>query len=105
MIFCPNGAGKSTTLKKLTTILNLNEERKMTIFLTTHYMEEAEAVSDEIAIIEYYKLIESGTVEEIKKRTETESLEESFLKLIGRDIRDDKGVNRPKIMRGVRRMG
>jgi ABC-2 type transport system ATP-binding protein len=70
-------------------IKNLNAERKMTIFLTTHYMEEAEAIADQIAVIDHGKIIESGTVEEIKKRTGTESLEDAFLKLTGRDIRDD----------------
>jgi ABC-2 type transport system ATP-binding protein len=63
-------------------IRNLNEDRKMTIFLTTHYMEEAEAIADQVAIIDHGKIIESGTVEEIKKRTETESLEKAFLKLL-----------------------
>jgi ABC-2 type transport system ATP-binding protein len=61
----------------------------MTIFLTTHYMEEAEAVADKIAIIDHGKIIESGTVDEIKKRNGAETLEEAFLKLTGRDIRDD----------------
>jgi ABC-2 type transport system ATP-binding protein len=85
-------------------IKNLNEERKMTIFLTTHYMEEAEAIADQIAIIDHGKIIEFGTVEEIKKRTETESLEDAFLKLTGRDIRDDDiRANRPKMMRGMGR--
>lgn len=69
-------------------IKSLNEEKKMTIFLTTHYMEEAEAIANKIAIIDHGKIIESGTIEEIKKRTETESLEDAFLKLTGRDIRD-----------------
>jgi ABC-2 type transport system ATP-binding protein len=41
-------------------------------------MEEAEAISDEIVIINHGKIIESGTVEEIKKRTEIESLEKHF---------------------------
>lgn len=86
-------------------IKNLNEERNMTIFLTTHYMEEAEAIADQIAIIDHGEIIESGTVEEIKKRTETESLEEVFLKLTGRDIRDDNnGANRPRMRRGIGRM-
>lgn len=85
-------------------IKKLNKERKMTIFLTTHYMEEAEAVADQIAIIDHGKIIESGTVEEIKKRTETESLEEAFLKLTGRDIRDDsESGHRVRAIRGMRR--
>lgn len=67
-------------------------------------MEEAEAVADQIAIIDHGKIIESGTVEEIKKRTETESLEEAFLKLTGRDIRDDDVPgNKMRTIRGMRR--
>lgn len=81
-------------------IRDLNKERKMTIFLTTHYMEEAEAIADQIAIIDHGKIIESGTVEEIKKRTESESLEEAFLKLTGRDIRDEN--NGPSNKTGMR---
>ncbi|MDI9394534.1 MAG: ATP-binding cassette domain-containing protein [Euryarchaeota archaeon] len=87
-------------------IKRLNEEKGMTIFLTTHYMEEAEAVADQIAIIDHGRIIESGTVEEIKKRTETESLEEAFLKLTGRDIRDDNVPgNKMRTIRGMRRRG
>lgn len=83
-------------------IKSLNAERKMTIFLTTHYMEEAEAIADKIAIIDHGKIIESGTVDEIKQRTETVSLEEAFLKLTGRDIRDeDHGpANKTGMLRG-----
>lgn len=86
-------------------IKNLNSERKMTIFLTTHYMEEAEAIADKIAVIDHGKIIESGTVEEIKKRTETESLEDAFLKLTGRDIRDENNAppNKTGMLRGRRR--
>lgn len=85
-------------------IRDLNKERKMTIFLTTHYMEEAEAIADQIAIIDHGKIVESGTVEEIKKRTESESLEEAFLKLTGRDIRDENnGLSNKTGMRGIGR--
>jgi ABC-2 type transport system ATP-binding protein len=86
-------------------IRSLNEEKGMTIFLTTHYMEEAEAIADQIAIIDHGKIIETGTVEEIKKRTETESLEEAFLMLTGRDIRDENNGpgNKMRMMRGMRR--
>src|ERR1035437_3414613 len=86
-------------------IRKLNEDYKITVFLTTHYMEEAEVIANNVAIIDHGKIIESGTVEEIKKRTKTELLEEAFLKLTGRDIRDDNsGANKQKIMRGLGRM-
>lgn len=88
-----------------THIKNLNEERGMTIFLTTHYMDEAEEIADEIAIIDHGKIIESGTLENIKANTGTESLEEAFLKLTGRDIRDenDGGGGKMRFMRGMGR--
>ncbi|MCC4770451.1 ATP-binding cassette domain-containing protein [Methanosarcina sp. DH2] len=88
-----------------THIKNLNEERGMTIFLTTHYMDEAEEIADEIAIIDHGKIIESGTLEKIKENTGTESLEEAFLKLTGRDIRDENGGggNKRRFMRGMGR--
>jgi ABC-2 type transport system ATP-binding protein len=67
-------------------------------------MEEAEAIADQIAIIDHGKIVESGTVEEIKKRTETTSLEEAFLKLTGRDIRDENNELATKTgMGGMRR--
>lgn len=52
---------------------------KMTVILTTHYLEEAEALADHIAIMDKGKLRLFGTADEIKKETETASLEEAFL--------------------------
>ncbi|HEY3360974.1 MAG TPA: ATP-binding cassette domain-containing protein [Methanosarcina sp.] len=85
-------------------IKDLNEKRNMTIFLTTHYMEEAEAIADQIAVIDHGKIITLGTVEEIKSQTETESLEEAFLKLTGKNIRDDNGTSKQRMMRGMGRI-
>lgn len=55
---------------------------KITIILTTHYMEEAEALSDEIAIMAKGNLKAVGTLEELKKRTNTANLEEAFIKIV-----------------------
>lgn len=55
---------------------------KITIILTTHYMEEAEALSDRIAIMKNGRLIFVGTSEEIKAKAETEKFEEAFVKLV-----------------------
>lgn len=52
---------------------------KMTVILTTHYLEEAEALADHIAIMDKGKLKLFGTVEEIKTETKTASLEDAFL--------------------------
>lgn len=86
-------------------IRQLNEEKGMTIFLTTHYMEEAEAIADEIAIIDHGKIIESGSLEQINERNGTESLEEAFLKLTGRDIRDENSGGGGGMMRFMRGRG
>jgi len=84
-------------------IRQLNKDQGMTIFMTTHYMNEAEEVADKVAIIDHGKIIEQGTVAELKKKTKTKNLEETFLKLTGRDIRQEhaSGLDR---MRMVRRM-
>ncbi len=48
-------------------IKKLKEEHKMTIFLTTHYMDEAEQLADRVAIIDRGRIIAEGTVEDLKK--------------------------------------
>ncbi|MCI8496967.1 MAG: ABC transporter ATP-binding protein [Clostridiales bacterium] len=51
----------------------------ITIILTTHYLEEAETLSDRIGVMQDGKLKALGTVEQLKKQTQTESLEDAFL--------------------------
>jgi ABC-2 type transport system ATP-binding protein len=67
----------------------LNKEEKMTIFFTTHYIEEAEQTAHRIAIIDKGKIIKMGTPKELMKATKTQSVEKAFLKLTGYDIRDE----------------
>ncbi len=52
-------------------------------------MEEAERIAQRIAIIDHGKIVASGTAEELKKQTNTNSLEEAFLALTGKTIRDE----------------
>ncbi len=59
---------------------------KKTIILTTHYIEEAEALSDRVGIIDYGKLIEVGTPEELMERYDAKNLEQVFLNITGRRI-------------------
>jgi ABC-2 type transport system ATP-binding protein len=67
----------------------LNETENTTIFLTTHYMDEAERVAHRIAIIDHGELIAQGTTAELKAQTDTESLESAFLALTDTTLRDE----------------
>lgn len=77
-------------------IKKLNKEEQMTVFLTTHYMEEADKIADEIAVIDHGKIIAEGTSRELQNKTKTNSLEEAFLELTGREIRDEAGTARDR---------
>ena len=54
----------------------------VTIVLTTHYMEEAEALSDRIAIMKDGKLLLCDTPDAIKSQTNTDSIEKAFIKVV-----------------------
>ena len=56
---------------------------KITIILTTHYMEEAEYLSNRIGIMNNGKLIKVSSLKEILKETKTKKLEDAFIKLVG----------------------
>ncbi len=58
----------------------------LTILLTTHYLEEAEALCEEIALINGGKIVAQGTIEELKWTYAAASIEEVYLKVVGRDI-------------------
>jgi ABC-2 type transport system ATP-binding protein len=70
-------------------VQNMSRERGMTIFFTTHYLEEAEEVADRIGIVDHGKIVAMGTVEELKQKTGTESLEQAYLALTGSAIREE----------------
>lgn len=59
---------------------------KTTIILTTHYLEEAEALSDRIAIMKGGKLLAVGTSEELKELAETADFERAFLSFVKGDV-------------------
>ena len=63
-------------------IRELNREG-LTILLTTHYLEEAEALCEEIALINGGKIAAQGTNAELKERYETGNVEKVFLKVVG----------------------
>jgi len=86
-----------------TYIQKLNKEEGTTIFFTTHYMEEAAKVSNIIAIIDGGKIIAQGTAEKLKATTKTESLEDAFISLTGKQIREEEASSADR-MRTQRRI-
>jgi ABC-2 type transport system ATP-binding protein len=66
-------------------ISSLKEQNK-TVILTTHYIEEAEALSDTVAIIDYGELIAMGSPKELMEKYEAKNLEKVFMKITGRKI-------------------
>ena len=57
-------------------------KKHITIILTTHYMEEAEALSDRNGIMKDGRLLALGTAEELKRRAGTERFEDAFVALV-----------------------
>ena len=55
---------------------------KVTVILTTHYMEEAEELSDHIAIMVKGSLVAAGTMAELRARTGKETLEDIFVSIV-----------------------
>ncbi|MBP7087111.1 MAG: ATP-binding cassette domain-containing protein [Methanomassiliicoccales archaeon] len=84
-------------------VRDLRKNFGTTIFLTTHFMDEADALCDRIGIMHHGKLIALGSPDELKKRTSTDNLDEAFIALTGnamettgntRDIQRDRSTAR-----------
>lgn len=69
-------------------VKKLSRAEGMTTFFTTHYLDEAEAVADRIAIIDHGKIVATGTVKQLTAKTKTKKLEQAYLKLTGSGVRD-----------------
>lgn len=65
------------------------KNRGKTIILTTHYMEEAEELCDRVGIIDHGKLIALGSPKQLKDKFKAKDLEEVFIGLTGRKIREE----------------
>lgn len=70
-------------------VKKLSHEKGMTIFFTTHYLDEAEAVAERIAIIDHGTIVAHGTTAQLCQQTKTKTLEEAYLKLTGETLRDE----------------
>ncbi len=90
-------------------VKDLNKKEGITVFFTTHYMEEAERIAQKIAIIDHGKIIARGSADQLKNQTKTKSLEDAFLKLTGHAIRSEDATAvddmrmRAQLWRGRRR--
>jgi len=77
-----------------THVKHLNETEKTTVFLTTHYMDEADRVAHRIAIMDHGAIVAQGTSTELKQQTSTDSLEAAFLALTGSSLRDESASSK-----------
>ena len=57
-------------------------QKNITIILTSHYLEEIENLCDRVAILSNGKLLQTGTIKEIKDMTNTQNFEDAFIKLV-----------------------
>lgn len=103
------GLDPQTRNQLWTHVKKLNEEERVTVFMTTHYMEEAERVAQRIAIIDHGRIVAQGSARELKDQTGAETLEQAFLALTGSTIRQEEASsvdqmrNMARMFRGNRR--
>jgi ABC-2 type transport system ATP-binding protein len=91
------GLDPQTRNQLWTHVKHLNGTEGVTVFLTTHYMDEAERVAHRIAIIDHGKIVAQGTLEGLKQQTGADSLEGAFLALTGSTIRDESADGTEKM--------
>ena len=87
------GLDPQTRNQLWTHVKHLNESEQVTVFLTTHYMDEADRVAHRIAIIDHGGIVAQGTSQELKQKTNSDSLEGAFLALTGSTIRDEAATS------------
>jgi ABC-2 type transport system ATP-binding protein len=68
----------------------LSKEHSVTVFFTTHYMEEADRVADDVAVIDHGKIVAEGTPASLKESTKCGTLEDAFIALTGHAIREEE---------------
>jgi ABC-2 type transport system ATP-binding protein len=91
------GLDPQTRNQLWTHVKHLNEAEQTTVFLTTHYMDEADRVAHRIAIIDHGIIVAQGTSQELKQQTSTDSLEQAFLALTGSSIRDESATSKDQL--------
>lgn len=87
-------------------ISSLNKRENVTIFFTTHHMEEVERIAQKVAIVDHGKILFLGTIQEIIQKAGTKNLEDAFISLTGSKIREESGnvgLNQMRIGNKLRR--
>jgi ABC-2 type transport system ATP-binding protein len=97
------GLDPQTRNQLWTHVKKLNEQERVTVFMTTHYMEEADRMAHRIAIIDHGKIVAQGTSQQLKEQTGSETLEQAFLALTGSTIREEEATSMDQ-MRNMARM-
>ena len=84
-------------------IRGLCRDEHVTVFFTTHYMEEAERVADRIAVIDHGRIVAHGTAAALREQTGGRTLEDAFIALTGHSIREAEAtpIDRMRMMRQV----
>jgi ABC-2 type transport system ATP-binding protein len=74
-------------------IQQLSKEEGVTVFFTTHYMDEADRVANDVAVIDHGKIVAQATPAELKEKTKSETLEDAFIALTGHAIREEEATS------------
>jgi ABC-2 type transport system ATP-binding protein len=99
------GLDPQTRNQLWTHVKRINQEEQVTVFLTTHYMDEAERVAQRIAIIDHGKIVAQGSPQELKVLTGKESLEEAFLALTGSTVRAESATGTDQLRQMAKMWG
>jgi len=74
-------------------IQQLSKEEGVTVFFTTHYMDEADRVANDVAVIDHGKIVAQGAPGELKETTKSATLEDAFIALTGHAIREEEATS------------
>jgi len=85
-------------------IKELNKTENITIFFTTHYMDEAARYATRIAVIDHGKIITEGTAQHLLDKTGKTNLEDAFISLTGHSLRVDEASSVDKLRNARKRM-
>lgn len=83
------GLDPQTRNQLWTQVKQLNQAEGVTVFLTTHYLDEADRVAQRIGIIDHGKIVAIGSSAALREHTGKATLEEAFLALTGTAIREE----------------